>query len=122
MPHAMADENYTGSSLTDAHINSGDNDPDFNSSANVDSLRRSSSARNAFFPIVAHHNEQSNARCTSADDTAQNLQLRAARIRIKNRRRMYLERNPEYFSARDLELAGAFTPSHLISIHSIPHR
>lgn len=32
---------------------------------------------------------------------------RAARIRVKNRRKMYLDRHPSYFTAPDLELAGA---------------
>ncbi len=31
---------------------------------------------------------------------------RTARIRIKNRRKMYLDRHPSYFESPDLELAG----------------
>lgn len=34
---------------------------------------------------------------------------RASRIRIKNRRQMYLDRHPSYFDAPDLELAGLGT-------------
>jgi hypothetical protein len=33
---------------------------------------------------------------------------RTARIRIKNRRKMYLDRHPSYFTAPDLELSGAY--------------
>jgi hypothetical protein len=29
------------------------------------------------------------------------------KIRIKNRRKMYLDRHPEYFTSPDLELSGA---------------
>jgi hypothetical protein len=32
---------------------------------------------------------------------------RADRIRVKNRRKMYLDRHPEYFTSPDLELSGA---------------
>jgi hypothetical protein len=32
---------------------------------------------------------------------------RTERIRIKNRRKMYLDRHPSYFTSPDLELAGA---------------
>jgi hypothetical protein len=32
---------------------------------------------------------------------------RAERIRVKNRRKMYLDRHPEYFTSPDLELSGA---------------
>jgi hypothetical protein len=32
-----------------------------------------------------------------------------SRIRIKNRRKMYLDRHPSYFDAPDLELAGLGT-------------
>ncbi len=33
---------------------------------------------------------------------------RASRIRIRNRRRIYLDNNPDYFSNPDLELAGTY--------------
>jgi len=33
---------------------------------------------------------------------------RIARIRIKNRRKMYLDRHPSYFTSPDLELSGAY--------------
>lgn len=32
---------------------------------------------------------------------------RTQRIRIKNRRKVYLDRNPDYFKSPELELAGA---------------
>jgi hypothetical protein len=32
---------------------------------------------------------------------------RRERIRVKNRRKMYLDRHPEYFTSSDLELLGA---------------
>ena len=32
---------------------------------------------------------------------------RTARIRVKNRRKMYLDRHPSYFTSPDLELLGA---------------
>jgi hypothetical protein len=31
---------------------------------------------------------------------------RTARIRVKNRRKMYLDRHPSYFESHELELAG----------------
>jgi len=34
---------------------------------------------------------------------------RAERIRVKNRRKLYLDRHPSYFTSPDLELAGAYT-------------
>lgn len=40
------------------------------------------------------------------DDTVASEE-RIAKIRIKNRRKMYLDRNPSYFTAPDLELLGA---------------
>jgi hypothetical protein len=39
-------------------------------------------------------------------DSPESLQ-RTARIRIKNRRKMYLDQHPSYFTSPDLELAGA---------------
>lgn len=33
---------------------------------------------------------------------------RTARIQVKNRRKLYLDRHPLYFTAPDLELAGQF--------------
>lgn len=38
-------------------------------------------------------------------------QERAQRIRIKNRRKLYLDRHPSYFASPDLELAG-MSPMH----------
>lgn len=32
---------------------------------------------------------------------------RVEKLRIKNRRKMYLDRHPEYFTSPDLELSGA---------------
>jgi hypothetical protein len=32
---------------------------------------------------------------------------RTEKIRVKNRRKMYLDRHPSYFTSPDLELAGA---------------
>jgi len=34
-------------------------------------------------------------------------EARIERIRVKNRRKLYLDRNPSYFTSPDLELAGA---------------
>jgi len=39
-------------------------------------------------------------------ENASNEAQHAGRIRIKNRRKMYLDRHPSYFNAPDLELAG----------------
>jgi hypothetical protein len=35
------------------------------------------------------------------------------RIRVKNRRKIYLDRHPEYFTSPDLELSGASTYTQL---------
>lgn len=45
------------------------------------------------------------------DDTAEAGE-RAARIRIKNRRKLYLDRHPSYFTSPDLELSGASIVPH----------
>lgn len=41
------------------------------------------------------------------DHNASQSEDRTARIRVKNRRKMYLDRNPSYFTSPDLELSGA---------------
>jgi hypothetical protein len=41
------------------------------------------------------------------DNTAESAE-RIAQIRIKNRRKMYLDRHPSYFTSPDLELSGAY--------------
>jgi hypothetical protein len=33
--------------------------------------------------------------------------LRSEKIRVKNRRKLYLDRHPSYFTSPDLELSGA---------------
>lgn len=43
-----------------------------------------------------------------AESTSKEAQ-HTSRIRIKNRRTMYLDRHPSYFDAPDLELAGLDT-------------
>lgn len=45
-------------------------------------------------------------------------QSRDERTRIKNRRKRYLDKHPEYFTSADLELAGKHTPSFLCIIFS----
>lgn len=47
-----------------------------------------------------------NATAANADSQRQADEERKQRIRIKNRRRMYLKSRPEYFENPDLELAG----------------
>jgi hypothetical protein len=42
-------------------------------------------------------------------DDSHSLEERTARIRVKNRRKMYLDRHPSYFTSPDLELAGALS-------------
>jgi hypothetical protein len=42
----------------------------------------------------------------SKQDTTEESQ-RAEKIRIKNRRKIYLDQHPEYFTSPDLELSGA---------------
>jgi len=46
----------------------------------------------------------------------QESEERAERIRVKNRRRLYLDRNPSYFTSPDLELAGALIRHSINSI------
>lgn len=40
-------------------------------------------------------------------DEAALAKERIERIRVKNRRKLYLDRHPSYFNSPDLELAGA---------------
>jgi len=47
----------------------------------------------------------------SSEHTSKEAQ-HASRIRIKNRRKMYLDRHPSYFDTPDLELAGLSTIPH----------
>lgn len=54
-------------------------------------------------PIVMPHREP-NIPEPQTQDSAE----RTARIQVKNRRKLYLDRHPSYFTAPDLELAGQF--------------
>lgn len=54
------------------------------------------SAKMPHFPLAA-----------TSDDGQESAAARTARIRIKTRRRKYLEKTPEYFDSPGLELAGA---------------
>lgn len=47
-----------------------------------------------------------NATAGSADSQRQEDEDRKQKIRVKNRRRIYLDSHPDYFSNPDLELAG----------------
>lgn len=47
-----------------------------------------------------------NATAQNADGQRQVDEERKQKIRVKNRRRMYLDSHPEYFENPDLELAG----------------
>ena len=39
----------------------------------------------------------------------QEAEAKNERVRVKNRRKLYLDRNPSYFASPDLELSGAAT-------------
>ena len=58
-----------------------------------------------------------NAITANADYQKHADKKREQKIRIKNRRRMYLDSHPEYFENPDLELAGK---SRLIPLQSLP--
>lgn len=51
-----------------------------------------------------------NERDPTTEVTAERIKMeeeeRTKRIRVKNRRKLYLDRHPSYFTASDLELAG----------------
>lgn len=51
--------------------------------------------------IVMPHKEPNTPEAQTRDSAE-----RVARIQVKNRRKLYLDRHPSYFTAPDLELAG----------------
>ena len=50
-------------------------------------------------------------------ETSSEEEMRARRIRIKNRRKRYLDLNPEYFSDSNLELAGRYCTNLFTYLH-----
>lgn len=58
-------------------------------------------------PSMPHKQESRSEEEIRASE--QEEQERGARIRIKNRRKEYLDRHPSYFESRDLELLGEVT-------------
>lgn len=61
-------------------------------------------------PLPARQETDEAASTRKAESTSKEAQ-HTSRIRIKNRRKMYLDRHPSYFDTPDLELAGLGTCS-----------
>ena len=59
---------------------------------------------------------------TSSLTPRESSQARADRIRIKNRRRRYLELHPEYFHGTNLEHAGRFKSVHRVEHETKTHK
>jgi hypothetical protein len=58
--------------------------------------------------------ENDGTKASKTEDASEEAQ-RTSRIRVKNRRKMYLDRHPSYFDSPDLELAGMSTPPQKLS-------
>lgn len=58
------------------------------------------------FPIRAREVDQDDEEMSLDDANTQELDSHTQRIRIKNRRKRYLDLHPEYFKSSELELAG----------------
>lgn len=67
------------------------------------------------FPPRSWHAEQADTEMSIDHEDAPHMDSHTQRIRIKNRRKRYLDLHPEYFKSSELELAGrpAFTFSSL---------
>lgn len=58
------------------------------------------------FPVVARPDEQRDTEMSLDSAATPEMDPHAQRIRIKNRRKRYLDLHPEYFKSPELELAG----------------
>lgn len=58
------------------------------------------------FPVVARPDEQRDTEMSLDSVATPKMDSHAQRIRIKNRRKRYLDLHPEYFKSPELELAG----------------